>query len=214
MVTTQLQNSYLNNIQNQLSALLAPDYIDFVINHDELTLWIYPGSLIRSFTLLSNDPRFLLNQLVDITAVDYPFKTQRFEVVYHLLSLTHNLRLRIKVSLPENSSITSIEKIFPSANWFEREIWDMFGIVFENHSDLRRILTDYDFSGFPLRKDFPLSGYTQTTFNNDSNSIIKESVKLQQNYRNFDFPSPWEPDLLSLVQPSIKINTGEFKNND
>lgn len=200
----KLNNSLLIHLQKQLSSLLVPDYIDSIIDHNELTLWIYPGSLIRSFTLLSNDPRFLFNQLVDITAVDYPHKNQRFEVVYHLLSLTHNLRLRVKINLSENNAINSIEKIFPSANWFEREIWDMFGIVFENHTDLRRILSDYEFSGFPLRKDFPLSGYTQTKYDSNHNKIIREPVALSQPHRNFDFTSPWEGSSPVIIDQQLK----------
>lgn len=195
----------LTVLEKQLISLLIPDYIKSKIENDELTIWIYPGSLIRSLTLLSNDPRFLFKQLVDITAVDFPERPQRFEIVYHLLSLNYNLRLRVKVELPENTTISSIEKIFPSSNWFEREIWDMFGIVFENHRDLRRILSDYVFTGHPLRKDFPLTGTTQVRYDENLKRTIRVGLDLNQPHRQFDFQSPWEnATLMSSFQADFQ----------
>jgi NADH-quinone oxidoreductase subunit C len=143
-------------------------------------------------TLLRDHKKFRFRQLVDITAVDYPEKPQRFEVIYNLLSHKANMRVRVKVKVDCRASVTSIIGVFPAASWYEREIWDLFGISFSDHPDLRRILTDYDFEGHPLRKDFPLSGFTQVTYDPNQGRVIYEPVKLDQNYRSFDFLSPWE----------------------
>ena len=129
---------------------------------------------------------------MDICGVDYPERPQRFEVVYNLLSLVHNNRVTVKVMLDDNSSIPSVSKVFSSADWWEREIWDLFGIFFSGHPDLRRILTDYGFDGHPLRKDFPLTGHTEVRYSETKKKVISEPVKLDQEYRNFDFESPWE----------------------
>ena len=131
-------------------------------------------------------------QLIDITAVDYPENEKRFKIVYLLLSHENNLRIIININIIENDMIPSLTKIFPSANWMEREVFDMYGISFKDHPDLRRILTDYGFEGFPLRKDFPLTGHTEVRYSEDKKKVISEPVKLDQEYRNFDFDSPWE----------------------
>ena len=141
---------------------------------------------------LKNNPNTKFRQLIDITAVDYPESEKRFRLVYLLLSLEYNKRVRIDYSIKENDPINSLTSIYPAANWMEREVFDMYGIVFKDHPDLRRILTDYDFEGHPLRKDFPLTGHNEVRFNEESKKVIYEPVKLEQNYRNFDYESPWE----------------------
>ncbi len=176
----------------QIEQLIAPDFIKHLYEYDEDTIWIYPSSVVRVLTILSNHHAFEFEQLVDITAVDYPSRPLRFEIVYHLLSLTHNKRLRVKVDLAEGGAIPSITPVFSNANWYEREVWDMFGIAFTEHPDLRRILTDYTFSGHPLRKDFPLTGYTQVRYCDVEKRVVYEPVQLAQDYRQFDFQSPWE----------------------
>jgi NADH-quinone oxidoreductase subunit C len=130
--------------------------------------------------------------LIDITAVDFPESPERFAVVYHLLSMNHNIRIRVKAFIPDGGSIASVVALWPGANWFEREVFDMYGVLFEGHPDLRRILTDYGFEGHPLRKDFPLSGYQEVRYDEEQKRIVYEPVKLVQEFRNFDFLSPWE----------------------
>ena len=144
------------------------------------------------FYFFKNDSSTKFRQLVDITAVDYPEKNLRFKLIYLLLSHELNSRIILSYYINENEVIPSITEIFPSANWMEREVFDMYGIKFKNHPDLRRILTDYNFEGFPLRKDFPLTGHNEVRYNEDQKKVIYEPVKLEQNYRNFDYESPWE----------------------
>ena len=141
---------------------------------------------------LKYDERLKFKQLIDIAAIDYPNKEKRFEIVYLLLSIENNARVKLSINFDTNENITSITQIFPSANWMEREVFDMYGIKFTNHPDLRRILTDYNFKGHPLRKDFPLTGFNEVRYSEKEKKVIYEPVKLEQNYRNFDFSSPWE----------------------
>jgi NADH-quinone oxidoreductase subunit C len=155
----------------------------------ELTL-IGPADRIGSALTLLRDS-FSFQQLIDLTAVDYPDRTQRFDVVYHLLSLTKNLRLRLKVQTDEDTPVHTISGIFPNANWYEREVFDMYGVFFDGHDDLRRILTDYGFHGHPLRKDFPMSGYVELRYDDELKRVVYEPVKSVE-YRNWDFLSPWE----------------------
>jgi NADH-quinone oxidoreductase subunit C len=175
-----------------ITKLIGPDLIALREGLDCYVIKTYAGSIVRVLTLLHDNPDCLFHQLVDITAVDYPQDEQRFEVVYHLLSHVHNRRIRIKVRTSEGTPMPSVFSVFPCANWYEREVWDLFGIPFAEHPDLRRILTDYNFSGHPLRKDFPLSGYTQVRFDKEEGRVAYEPVKLEQNFRHFDFISPWE----------------------
>lgn len=147
---------------------------------------------------LKIDEEFKFTILTDITAVDYPDRDKRFELVYNLLSIYENIRLLIKIEISDNEKIESIIDIFDAASWYEREVWDMFGIVFDGNNDLRRILTDYEFKGHPLRKDFPLTGYEEVRYDNDQKKVIYEPVQLMQDYRNFDFVSPWEGNLNNL----------------
>ena len=158
----------------------------------QLILWTSRDSLLRLLTFLRDDPNCLFKQLVDITAVDYPQREERFEVVYNMLSLTQNERIRVKVTTDADTPVASATQIFAAANWFEREVWDMYGVFFSDHPDLRRILTDYGFEGHPQRKDFPLTGYVELRYDEDLKRVVYEPVKLVQEFRSFDFTSPWE----------------------
>lgn len=157
---------------------------------DQLVIYIKREDVVSVMTALRDDNGF--SQLIDVTAVDYPERAERFEVVYHLLSMKHNVRIRVKLSTDENTPVESMAGVYSAANWFERETWDMYGIMFANHPDHRRILTDYGFDGHPLRKDFPLTGYVELRYDQDLKRVVYEPVKLTQDFRRFDFLSPWE----------------------
>ena len=180
----------------ELGALLEAKRGDCVLSwevaHDELTVNVAPSSLVSFIDFLKADAACQFSSLVDITAVDYPSRAKRFDVVYHLLSMYQNHRIRLRVQIREEDVLPSIMSIHPSANWFEREVFDMFGILFSGHPDLRRILTDYGFRGHPLRKDFPTTGYTEVRYDEVQKRVVYEPVKLVQEYRQFDFMSPWE----------------------
>ncbi|MBW8268499.1 NADH-quinone oxidoreductase subunit C [Caldovatus sp. SYSU G05006] len=158
----------------------------------ELVLRVRREALLPVMALLRDDPRFAFEQCVDICGVDWPGRPRRFDVVYNLLSLSWNRRLRVIVETDEATPVPSVKDLWPSATWYEREAWDMFGIVFEGQTDLRRILTDYGFEGHPLRKDFPLTGYVEVRYDEERKQVVYEPVKLTQDFRNFDFLSPWE----------------------
>ena len=158
----------------------------------QLILWTERESLLRLLTFLRDDPNCLFKQLVDVTAVDYPEREERFEVVYNMLSLTQNERVRVKIATDADTPVPSATAVFDAANWFEREVWDMYGVFFSDHPDLRRILTDYGFEGHPQRKDFPLTGYVELRYDEDLKRVVYEPVKLVQEFRTFDFTSPWE----------------------
>ena len=175
-------------INSELSSKISGSEIQF----QELLFKTSVGEIIDVIKFLKLDNRFKFKQLIDIAAIDYPNEEKRFELVYLLLSIENNLRVKISIKFETNDKIPSIVKIFPSANWMEREIFDMYGIKFDNHPDLRRILTDYNFKGHPLRKDFPLTGFNEVRYSEKDKKVIYEPVKLEQNYRNFDFESPWE----------------------
>ena len=162
------------------------------INFDQLFIYIDIENIISTILFLKTNEKCRFKQLIDITAVDYPEKEKRFKIVYLLLSHEKNLRILINVHINEKVVVPSITKIFPSANWMEREVFDMYGISFKDHPDLRRILTDYGFKGYPLRKDFPLTGHTEVRYSEAKKKVISEPVKLDQEYRDFDFESPWE----------------------
>lgn len=169
---------------------------DRVLSHhlakDELVVVTDAAHVVELLTFLRDDEQCRFSQLMDITATDFPAQLKRFEVVYNLLSLTKNSRIRIKLAVDESSSVPSVTGVYPAANWFEREVWDMYGVVFDNHPDLRRILTDYGFDGHPQRKDFPLTGYVELRYDENEKRVVYEPVKLSQAYRSFDFLSPWE----------------------
>ena len=162
------------------------------IVHNQLDISIDQEDLLDVITFLKTNKNTKFRQLIDITAVDYPENAKRFKLVYLLLSHEFNNRIKINYSVSENEIINSIVKIFPSANWMEREVFDMYGIKFKDHPDLRRILTDYNFEGHPLRKDFPLTGHNEVRYSEEDKKVIYEPVKLEQKYRDFDFESPWE----------------------
>jgi len=158
----------------------------------ELTLEVEPGEIVRVLRFLRDDSNCLFKVLIDICGVDWPQREKRFDVVYHLLSLAKNLRIRVKVETDENTPVASVVPLFPAANWFEREAFDMYGVTFADHPDLRRLLTDYGFSGFPLRKDFPLTGHFELRYDDDLKRVVYQPVQLVQEFRDFDFMSPWE----------------------
>ena len=162
------------------------------VAHGELTIHVAPSSLVSFVEFLKTDATCRFSTLIDITAVDYPERLKRFDVVYHFLSMYRNHRIRLKLETREEDMVPSIMPVFPAANWFEREVFDMYGLIFSGHPDLRRILTDYGFRGYPLRKDFPTTGYTEVRYDEVQKRVVYEPVKLVQEYRQFDFMSPWE----------------------
>jgi NADH-quinone oxidoreductase subunit C len=162
------------------------------VAHGELMVIAKASAVPKLLTFLRDDQNCQFKQLVDVTAVDYPDREARFTVVYNLLSLRHNQRVRVKTAVAEGAPLASVVRVFSSANWFEREVWDLFGVAFSGHPDLRRILTDYGFEGHPLRKDFPLTGHVEVRYDEDQKRVVYEPVKLTQEFRSFDFMSPWE----------------------
>ncbi len=175
-----------------LASQISADVDDLLVVNGELILQVRADALLRVIKFLRNDANCLFQMLIDICGVDYPEREKRFEIVYNLLSLKQNLRLRIKVSTDENTPVPSVSSVYPTASWFERECWDMYGVFFGDHPDLRRILTDYGFEGHPLRKDFPLTGYVEVRYDDEQHRVVYEPVKLTQEFRSFDFLSPWE----------------------
>ena len=182
----------VNDLERTVNSSLTTSIKRSEINFGQLYIDIDVEHLISSILFLKTNDKCRFKQLIDITAVDYPEKEERFKMVYLLLSHENNLRIIINVNADEEKTVPSITKIFPSANWMEREVFDMYGIKFKDHPDLRRILTDYGFKGYPLRKDFPLTGQTDVRYSEEKKKVIYEPVKLDQEYRNFDFESPWE----------------------
>lgn len=163
-----------------------------VIERGELAITVPPAKLLAVLQYLRDDDAVQCTQLMDVCGVDYPERPERFEIVYNLLSVKKNLRARVKIQTNDDAPVPSAVNLFPAANWFEREVWDMYGVFFENHPDLRRILTDYGFEGHPQRKDFPLTGYVELRYDDAQKKVVYEPVKLAQAYRSFDFLSPWE----------------------
>lgn len=188
----------LAHLGEKIKKALKEDLLSFTINKGELTLQVKRHAIVKILIYLRDHKDFLFKQLIDLCGVDYPDHPERFEVVYHLLSLKYNSRLRLKLTTDEATAIPSVTSVYSAANWFEREAWDMYGIKFENHPDLRRLLTDYNFEGHPLRKDFPLTGFVEVRYDDDQERVVYESLDLPQAYRQFDFLSPWEgtPSLL------------------
>ena len=183
--------SSLSDIEKKINSELTTKINDSKIKHNQLYLNIDPDDLLEVILFLKNNDETRFRQLIDITAVDYPERDIRFKIVYLFLSLEKNQRLILDLFVKENEFVSSLTSVFPSANWMEREVFDMYGIEFKNHPDLRRILTDYNFKGYPLRKDFPLTGHNEVRYSEDEKKVIYEKVKLEQNYRNFDYESPW-----------------------
>ena len=182
----------VNDLEKTVNSGLATAIRKSEIKFDQLFIDVNNEDLSSTILFLKTNIKCKFKQLIDITAVDYPEKEERFKIVYLLLSHENNLRIVINTKVEEKKSIPSITKIFPSANWMEREVFDMYGVSFKDHPDLRRILTDYGFEGYPLRKDFPLTGHTEVRYSEEKKKVISEKVKLEQEYRKFDFESPWE----------------------
>ena len=182
----------LKNLEKLINSELSSKIQNSLIINEELLIEIGAGNLVDIVQFLKSNENCKFKQLIDIAGVDYPENEKRFELVYLLLSHENNTRIKILIKFQINQVINSLTKIFPSANWMEREVFDMYGIKFKNHPDLRRILTDYGFKGHPLRKDFPLTGFNEVRYSEKEKKVIYEPVKLEQNYRNFDFESPWE----------------------
>ena len=182
----------LEDLEKKINSELTTKIKDSKIRHNQLYITINSEDLLDVVLLLKTNKNTKFRQLIDITAADYPENQQRFKMIYLLLSHEFNQRIILSYFINENEPISSLTKIFPSANWMEREIFDMYGIKFTDHPDLRRILTDYGFQGHPLRKDFPLTGHNEVRYSENKKKVIYEPVKLEQNYRNFDFESPWE----------------------
>ena len=180
------------DLEKKINSELATKINSSEIKHNQLYLNINGENLIEVLIFLKNSSFSKFRQLIDITAVDYPEQSQRFKLIYLLLSHEHNSRIILSYSINEKEIIQSVTEIFPSANWMEREVFDMYGIKFNGHPDLRRILTDYNFEGFPLRKDFPLTGHNEVRYSQSEKKVVYEPVKLEQNYRNFDYESTWE----------------------
>ena len=182
----------LTNLEKKINSELTTKINSSRINHEQLEIQIDKESLLDVIIFLKKNDSTKFRQLIDITAVDYIGSENRFKMIYLLLSHEYNLRINITFNINENEVVNSLTKIFPSANWMEREVFDMYGIKFNDHPDLRRILTDYGFSGYPLRKDFPITGHSEVRYSEEKKKVVYEPVKLEQNYRNFDYSSPWE----------------------
>ena len=185
-------NSKLKKLTAIIKEKFGKREYSYNISNNQLCIKVKKGILIYVLNTLKEDKDLDFKQLIDICAVDYPNKEDRFEIVYHLLSLGLNQRIRIKVLVKDGEILPSVVSCYSAANWFEREIWDLFGIVFSGHPDLRRILTDYGFEGYPLRKDFPLTGFVEVSYDDKEKRVINQSVDLTQDFRTFDFESPWE----------------------
>ncbi len=182
----------LQELGDYVAAARPQDVLGTAILHGELIVTVRREAILGVLGFLRDDPRCLFKLLSDLCGVDYPDRAERFEVVYNLLSLKLNQRIRVKLAADEEQAVPSVVSVFNAAGWFEREAWDLFGIYFSDHPDLRRLLTDYGFEGHPLRKDFPLTGYVEVRYDEDQKRVIYEPVRLTQEFRSFDFLSPWE----------------------
>ena len=182
----------LESLEKAINSELTTKILSSNIKHDQINICIEEDNLIEVMIFLKTHSSTKFKQLIDLTAVDYPERDKRFKMVYLLLSHEKNSRIKIEFDIKESEILSSLTSIFPSANWMEREVFDMYGVEFKDHPDLRRILTDYGFKGHPLRKDFPLTGHNEVRYSEEDKKVIYEPVKLEQNYRNFDYESPWE----------------------
>jgi NADH-quinone oxidoreductase subunit C len=189
----------LRELGEYISGALGPAVLGQRVTLGELTVEVRPSDIVKASKFLRDDPNCLFKMLIDVAGVDYPEREKRFDVVYHLLSLKKNQRVRVRAKLGEEESIASVNGIWPAAQWFEREAYDMYGIFFSDNPDLRRILTDYGFEGHPFRKDFPLTGYIEVRYDEAQKRVIYEPVELRQEFRSFDFLSPWE----GMLQPRL-----------
>ncbi len=196
----------LTGLAESAAARLGSAVLETATAFGESTLVVDRDSIIETLKALRDDPALRFEVLIDICGVDYPSRSERFDVVYHLLSPRLNQRLRVKLHTDEDTPVASAIPVFPAANWFEREAYDMYGILFSNHPDLRRLLTDYGFKGHPLRKDFPLTGYVEVRYDDEKKRVVYEPVKMTQEFRQFDFESPWEGT--TYVLPGDEKATG------
>ncbi len=199
----------LQELGEIIAAQLPQDIIAFEVDRDELTIAAAAPSIVRVLTHLRDDPQCQFTALMDVCGVDYPERENRFDVVYHLLSVKQNRRIRVKVQTDEDTPVPSATAVFNSANWFEREAWDLYGVFFSGHPDLRRILTDYGFDGHPLRKDFPLTGYVEVRYDDEQGRVVYEPVNLTQEFRSFDFMSPWEGMTRGVLPGDEKATTDD-----
>ncbi|QFY59828.1 NADH-quinone oxidoreductase subunit C [Rhizobium grahamii] len=182
----------LSELSSYLREMRGDLFLDASISYDELNVTATPETILALLTFLRDDARCGFISMIDICGVDWPQREKRFDVVYHLLSPKQNLRIRVKVAVADGESVPSATAVYKGAEWFEREAWDMYGIPFSGHADLRRLLTDYGFEGHPLRKDFPTTGYVEVRYDDAAKRVVYEPVELKQEFRNFDFTSPWE----------------------
>lgn len=182
----------LRDLGDYIAARFPDDVVSRELKVGELCVVVATSAIVKVCRFVRDDPNCLFKMCVDICGVDHPDREPRFEVVYNLLSLKHNMRLRLKVLTDEDTPAPSVTGVWPTANWFEREVWDMFGVFFTDHPDLRRILTDYGFEGHPFRKDFPLTGHVEVRYDDEQRRVVYEPVRLRQDFRSFDFLSPWE----------------------
>ena len=182
----------LQALSESLGKKLGNGIDEIVLAYGELTVRVPKNMIVETVTLLRDDPEYQFVSIIDISGADYPYREERFDVVYHLLSPKQNLRIRVKVTTDENEPIPSVTGVYPGALWYEREAYDLYGVLFTGHPDLRRILTDYGFEGYPLRKDFPLTGFVEVRYDDEAKRVVYEPVELRQEFRNFDFLSPWE----------------------
>ena len=197
----------LHELGEMIAAAQADAVVEMRVANGELTLMATVGGLRRLVTHLRDNAACAFTTMIDVTAIDWPERDDRFEVVYHFLSMPQNQRVRIKIAVAEDEVVPSISDLHPSANWFEREVFDMYGIMFSGHPDLRRILTDYGFRGHPLRKDFPTTGYVELRYDETKKRVVYEPVRLVQEYRAFDFMSPWEG--AEYILPGDEKNPGK-----
>ena len=187
-MTTDILENLAQSVPSALKGAVSGHTLAF----GELTLFANAADIVAVMQYLRDDPSCLFVNIIDVTAVDWPSREKRFDVVYHLLSPKKNARIRVKVQADENTPVPSIIEVFPGADWFERETYDLYGVLFTGHPDMRRLLTDYGFEGHPLRKDFPLTGFVEVRFDDEHKRVVYEPVRLNQEFRNFDFLSPWE----------------------
>ncbi len=190
-----MTNETLENLGQAIAGALPGAVTGYSVTGAELTVAANAADIVRVATFLRDDPGCAFFSFIDVTAVDWPQRERRFDIVYHLLSPTKNHRVRVKIEVDEDTPVASIIDVFPGTNWFEREVYDLYGVIFTGHPDMRRLLTDYGFEGHPLRKDFPLTGFVEVRWDDEQKRVVYDPVRLAQEFRNFDFLSPWEgPD--------------------
>jgi NADH-quinone oxidoreductase subunit C len=211
MSLTAEQIEALEDLGQHIASALPDAVRETHMSKDELVVSVNRNDIVRVLTMLRDDPNCMFQQLVDICGVDWPEQDERFEVVYNLLSLKHNQRVRVRLTAGEEQPVPSVVEVYRAANWFEREVWDMYGVVFTGHPDLRRLLTDYGFEGHPLRKDFPLTGTVELRYDDEQARVVYEPVRLTQDFRNFDFLSPWEGALDPGVDAAARALPGDEK---